>query len=264
MKKYLLLTAILLTGCLNTTMDPYDDTEDIEFLEEYAQREGVMTTESGLMYRVLEESEESSETPNDDQFVFISYEGNSVDEAFNYGTGNDLQIMLPAEWDNFAGLAEGVQLMSPGSTYEMVFPSELAQRDGRAFIFEVEMDSFLEYPDEYLSNNAQEEDINMTDSGLQYRVIEEGDGESPSEESTVTVNYKGTYTNGYVFDENDDSVFNLASVVPGFSEGIQLMQEGARYELFLPSDIGYGDNPPGGIVPGAVLVFEVELLEIND
>jgi FKBP-type peptidyl-prolyl cis-trans isomerase FkpA/FKBP-type peptidyl-prolyl cis-trans isomerase FklB len=105
--------------------------------------------------------------------------------------------------------------------------------------------------------------VQVTESGLQYRIIEQGSGSSPDANSQVRVNYTGKFTNGYVFDQSppEGTQINLQGYISGFSEGIQLMQEGAIYELFVPADIGYGDNPPATIPQGAVLIFEVELLQ---
>jgi FKBP-type peptidyl-prolyl cis-trans isomerase len=268
MNKFLLLIPIIiLTGCLNSPeIETYDDTADLAFLEEYAQRDDVVMTDSGLMYRIIEEINPDSTRPAADNFVFVKYSGSSVDESVNFNTQGEIDIIVPSTLEIFTGLAEGVQLMTPGSIFEMVLPSELASNDGRVYVFEFELDSFLSEPSVFLQENSELEDITVTESGLQYRVIEEGEGESPEANATVRVNYTGTYANGFVFDQSGDSPaqFTLAGVISGFSEGLQLMNVGSTYELFLPPSIGYGDNPPQGssILPGVVLVFEVELVEI--
>lgn len=262
----LLLLAIFLAGCLGSpnTPDAYDDTEDIAFLEEFAAKEGVEITDSGLLYRIIEEGD--GNFPGEDNWAFVTYTGYSVDRLDEFDTGSNLDFILPkpSEFDFFPGLAEGILLMSPGANIEIVLPTDLAVRDGRVYYFNIVMDSFLEIPEEFLEANAEREDVNVTESGLQYRVIEEGDGESPDENSIANVNYKGTFTNGYVFDEGDDADFQLEFTIQGFTEGLQLMNEGSTYELFMPADIAYGNNPPEGsrIIPGAVLIFEVELLEV--
>lgn len=265
MKQILLLPAalLLLTGCMNNSLEEYDDTADIEFYENFLQQEGVQMTDSGLLYRVIEEGEGT--TPDEDNFVFVFYQGNSVDETVNFSTSDNPDILLPSSMSNFSGLGEGIQLMNTGATFEFVLPSDLALRDGRVYFFEVDLDSYIIDPDTFLNQNAQQEDITQTDSGLQYRILEEGEeGESPGENSTVRVNYVGTFTNGFVFDQSgsEPAEFSLDAVIPGFREGIKLMKEGDTFELFLPESIGYGSNPPQGILPGAVLVFEVELVEV--
>ena len=119
----------------------------------------------------------------------------------------------------------------------------------------------------YLIENKTNSDVQTTDSGLQYEVIREGKGEKPTAENTVTVHYIGTLTDGTVFDSSYDrgqaADFPVSGVIPGFSEGILLMQEGAKYKLTIPSDIAYGEQGPGTIGPNQVLIFEVELIAIK-
>ncbi len=122
----------------------------------------------------------------------------------------------------------------------------------------------------FLEENAQREDVIVTESGLQYRVIEEGDGERPSASDQVQVHYRGTLVSGEEFDSSyargEPASFPLNRVISGWTEGVQLMSVGSTYEFFIPSELGYGDNPPPGssITPGAVLIFEIELLDILD
>ena len=171
MKKRLLpLILLILTGCLNSSIEEYDDTADLAFYEEYSQREDVQQTDSGLLYRIIEQGEGNS--PDEDLFIFVRYEGSSVDNVIEFTTNDELDIFLPAEMTTFRGLAEGMQLMSAGAVYEFVIPSNLATGDGRVFTFNLELDSFLIDPEEFLTQNSQNEDITETGSGLQYRIIE--------------------------------------------------------------------------------------------
>lgn len=122
----------------------------------------------------------------------------------------------------------------------------------------------------FLSENAGKEGVSVTESGLQYRVIEEGSGRQPKAESTVEVHYRGSLLNGQVFDSSyergEPARFPLNQVIPGWTEGVQLMKEGSKYEFYIPSELGYGLYPPPGspIEPGSVLIFEVELLSVED
>lgn len=122
--------------------------------------------------------------------------------------------------------------------------------------------------EEFLAQNKEKEGVQVTDSGLQYKVLEEGSGVSPEATDSVTVHYRGTLLDGTEFDSSmggDPVTFPLNRVIKGWTEGVQLMQEGAKYKFWIPSELAYGNNPrPGGpIKPGQTLVFEVELLEVN-
>jgi FKBP-type peptidyl-prolyl cis-trans isomerase len=110
--------------------------------------------------------------------------------------------------------------------------------------------------------------VTTTASGLKYEVLTEGSGPKPSATDTVTVNYKGTLTDGTVFDSSYDrgqpATFPLNRVIKGWTEGVQLMNVGSKYRFTIPPELGYGAAGAGGkIPPNATLVFEVELLKIN-
>lgn len=121
----------------------------------------------------------------------------------------------------------------------------------------------------FLAENAKKEGITTTPSGLQYEVINEGNGKSPSETSNVTVHYHGTLIDGSVFDSSvsrgEPATFGVNQVIKGWTEALQLMKEGDKYRLFIPQELAYGANPhPGGpIKPYMPLVFDVELLEVQ-
>lgn len=120
----------------------------------------------------------------------------------------------------------------------------------------------------FLAENAAKPGITVTDSGLQYEVLEEGSGASPMASDEVTVHYEGRLIDGTVFDSSvqrgSPVNFPLSQVIPGWTEGVQLMQVGAKYRFFIPAELGYRDTPPpGAIPPNATLIFDVELLAIN-
>ncbi|NND01056.1 MAG: FKBP-type peptidyl-prolyl cis-trans isomerase, partial [Gammaproteobacteria bacterium] len=118
----------------------------------------------------------------------------------------------------------------------------------------------------FLAKSKAEEGVMTTDSGLQYQVVREGKGKQPTAEDTVKVHYIGTLIDGTPFDSsyqrNQPADFPVTGVIPGFSEGLQLMKEGGKYRLVIPAEMAYGENGPGSIGPNQVLIFEVELLEV--
>ena len=120
----------------------------------------------------------------------------------------------------------------------------------------------------YLATNGKKEGVNTTSTGLQYRVITEGEGASPKATDKVTVHYSGKLIDGTEFDSsykrNSPATFPLNGVIPGWTEGLQLMKVGGKSELVIPSELGYGARgAPGAIPPHSTLVFEVELIQID-
>lgn len=120
----------------------------------------------------------------------------------------------------------------------------------------------------FLKENSQKPGIKVTASGLQYRAITEGTGPMPKESDTVKVHYRGNLLDGTEFDSsykrNEPAVFPLKNVIPGWTEALQLMKVGSKYQFFVPSHLAYGENGAGQVIgPNATLVFEVELLSIE-
>lgn len=122
----------------------------------------------------------------------------------------------------------------------------------------------------FLDKNSQQDGIITTNSGLQYKVLEdvvEGAGGKPSPTSTVTVHYHGTLLNGLVFDSSVDrgrpAQFPLGQVIAGWTEGLQYMHVGEKFRFFIPSQLAYGDRSVASIPAGSTLIFDVELLSID-
>ena len=120
--------------------------------------------------------------------------------------------------------------------------------------------------DAFLAKNKSAAGVKTTASGLQYQVITQGTGARPGPNDTVKVNYKGTFINGEVFDSSEKNnppgptSIPLARVIPGFREGLQLMQVGGHYKLFIPPNLAYGAEPRGGMPPNETLIFDVTLV----
>lgn len=119
----------------------------------------------------------------------------------------------------------------------------------------------------YLSQNAKEVGVTVLPSGLQYKVLREGEGKRPTATNHVKCHYEGTLINGTVFDSSyrrgEPAIFPLNGVISGWTEGVQLMQEGAKYRFFIPYHLAYGEQGAGqAIPPYSALIFDVELIEI--
>lgn len=123
--------------------------------------------------------------------------------------------------------------------------------------------------EKFLAANKTKPDVKTTATGLQYKVLKEGTGPVPKATDTVTVNYRGTLINGTEFDSsykrNEPATFPVNGVIPGWTEALQLMKVGAKYQLFIPSALAYAERgtPDGSIAPNSTLIFEVELLGVK-
>ncbi|MGP1416434.1 MAG: FKBP-type peptidyl-prolyl cis-trans isomerase [Prevotella fusca] len=120
----------------------------------------------------------------------------------------------------------------------------------------------------FLAENGKKDDVVTLPSGLQYQVLKEGNGKKPSATDQVVCHYEGTLIDGTVFDSsykrNQPATFGLNQVIAGWTEGVQLMQEGAKYRFFIPYNLAYGERGAGAqIPPFAALVFDVELIEVK-
>jgi FKBP-type peptidyl-prolyl cis-trans isomerase FklB len=122
--------------------------------------------------------------------------------------------------------------------------------------------------EKFLAENAKKEGVKSLPSGLQYREITSGNGKSPTAADTVTTHYKGTLIDGTEFDSSykrgEPATFPVSGVIPGWTEALQLMKEGAKWQLFVPSNLAYGEQGAGReIGPNAALIFEVELISVK-
>jgi FKBP-type peptidyl-prolyl cis-trans isomerase FkpA len=196
-------------------------------------------------------------------------------DSLNYFLGLNMGYSLEqAPWDVDAALVSSgiTQVLSDSSMYNQM-TADAIFRQLNVALSEVENQKAeaeslenLEKGAAFLEENGKREGVITTESGIQYEVITEGDGAKPTESSTVTVHYEGTLIDGTVFDssyENGEPIsFPLNGVIPGWTEGLQLMSVGSTYKLYIPSNLGYGARSTGPIPGNSVLIFKVELLDI--
>src|SRR5438067_6483210 len=121
--------------------------------------------------------------------------------------------------------------------------------------------------EKFLAANKTKEGVKTTASGLQYKVMKDGSGAQPKSSDTVTVNYRGTLTDGTEFDSSykrgQPATFAVSGVIKGWTEALQLMKVGSKYQLFIPPSLAYGDQGRPGIPPNSLLIFEVELMDVK-
>lgn len=119
----------------------------------------------------------------------------------------------------------------------------------------------------FLTSNAKKEGVKTLPSGLQYKILAEGSGKTPKATDEVTVNYKGSLVDGREFDNSykrgAPTNFRVDKVIRGWTEALQLMKEGSKWELFIPPELGYGERGAGPVPPNSVLIFEVELISVK-
>lgn len=173
----------------------------------------------------------------------------------------DADALSLAVKDVYAGIASRLSQAEKQSTVEEV------QKITQAKQAEAHAKNKAE-GEAYLAENAKKDGVTVTDSGLQYKVLNKGDGAQPQASDTVKVHYKGTLIDGTVFDSSYDrgepAVFPVTGVIQGWVEALQLMHVGDKLELAIPSDLAYGPQGSGqSIGPDATLVFEVELIGIE-
>jgi FKBP-type peptidyl-prolyl cis-trans isomerase FklB len=156
--------------------------------------------------------------------------------------------------------------------HELEFDAQRANEIIQDYLEEVTTQQFVKFKEEgeaFLANNVQRSEIQVTASGLQYEILEIGEGRIPGPSDRVTVHYHGTLIDGTVFDSSlqrgTPATFGVNQVIKGWTEALQMMKEGAKYRLYIPQDLGYGANPhPGGAIkPYMALIFDVELIQID-
>ena len=197
---------------------------------------------------------------------------NTFNDSASYAIGRDVYSQWSAQQLGINGQmagqamidgAKGVQRINNQQAGPLLqrFQMEFEQRQ-RAGVQEN-----IEKGEKFMQEMSNNKSVYTTKSGLKYRQVREGNGKKPKATDRVKVHYTGSLIDGTKFDSSVDRgeplTFPLNQVIPGWTEGLQLMDEGSKYMLYIPYNLGYGEQPVGNIPPGSTLIFEVELLEIN-
>ena len=204
----------------------------------------------------------------------MSEQYNSVEERVSYGIGRQMGDQLASNpFDGLhidsvlSGLADalnGQESPVPNELMEAAFQEISAKMQAQQAEQAKELSAD---GDKFLAENAKRDEVTVTESGLQYEVITEGDGEKPSQASTVRTHYHGTLIDGTVFDSSYDrgepAEFPVGGVIAGWTEALQMMNVGSKWRLTVPYSLAYGEQGAGGAIgPYSTLVFDVELLAI--
>ena len=267
-------------------IQPSANFTESQLIDSYLAQNNIQatSTSTGLRYIILSEGEGPFATL--DHFVSFYFRGyNLSNQVFSSNSGDDTPATLAMNNPEIIpGLIEGLTYFNKGASGSLFMPSTLAfgvngningtVQPNSPIIYDITVtdvftleskhqDNIAEI-EQYLEDNGLEAE--RTESDLFYIVEVEGDGEHPTIENSVTVDYHGYLTNGEVFDSSRDralpATFTLSNVIAGWQEGIPLLSRGGKGILLIPNDLAYGDSPPpASIIPQyAVLIFEVELL----
>jgi len=193
----------------------------------------------------------------------------SVSYALGINIGENLK-QSGFETLNAEALAKAINEIYNGDS--TLFTAEVAGQiinDFMAKQSEVKVQGAKQEGIDFMANNAAKEGVTVTASGLQYEVLTAGSGKSPVATDLVTVHYHGTLIDGTVFDSSvergEPASFPLNGVIPGWTEGLQLMQEGGKTRFYIPSELAYGDRAASELIgPGSTLIFDVELIKVGE
>ncbi|USD38449.1 MULTISPECIES: FKBP-type peptidyl-prolyl cis-trans isomerase [Ferrimonas] len=199
----------------------------------------------------------------------------TVEQQASYGVGRQLGEQLAANSfegieisavqqglaDAFEGKDSLVEMAELQQAFAVISQRLAEAREAKAAEAAGEGEAFL-------ADNAKRDGVITTESGLQYEIIAEGEGDKPGLNSTVSCHYHGTFTHGGVFDSSVDRgepvEFPVSGVIAGWTEALQMMNKGAKWKLYIPHQLAYGERGAGGAIPPfSALVFEVELLDIK-
>ncbi|MFI3290928.1 MAG: FKBP-type peptidyl-prolyl cis-trans isomerase [Opitutales bacterium] len=174
--------------------------------------------------------------------------------------------LTPAELEAVkAGMLNAIEGKEFPADMEEVAPKMQAYLEARAKAYSDKvLEAAKEKSQDFWNKLKEEGKAQFTPTGLAYEIIEAGDPRLPKETSFVVINYKGTLTDGSVFDQNEKAQFPLNGVIPGFREGLQKIGKGGKIKLYIPAELGYGSQNIPGIPAGSTLIFDVEMIDVAD
>ncbi|MER2490365.1 FKBP-type peptidyl-prolyl cis-trans isomerase [Catenovulum sediminis] len=227
------------------------------------------------------EAQEQAKSQETQQKEAVTLQTLSEKQAYGLGVNFGGQLKSTVEQINAVGLELDMKLVQQGVADMLAGNPSLEQADIQAALQELQKQhqeleaakraedskEFRAEGETFLAENAKKDGIQVTESGLQYEVLVEGEGDKPAATDTVTVHYTGTLLDGTKFDSSVDrgepASFPLNRVIPGWTEGVQLMNVGSKYRFYIPYNLAYGENGTGSIPPFATLIFDVELISIE-
>ncbi len=190
------------------------------------------------------------------------YLQSTIDEYSKISVDLNAQLILKGVQDGMAGKSD----VTEEEIQQLLTALDETYRNEQMKLAEAAAASAKAAGQAYLDENAKKDGVTVTESGLQYEVLQAAEGAKPAATDTVKVHYTGTLTDGTKFDSSVDRgepiEFPLNRVIPGWTEGVQLMSVGSKFRFTIPSELAYGERDMGTIPPNSVLVFEVELLDI--
>ncbi|MFP4084739.1 MAG: FKBP-type peptidyl-prolyl cis-trans isomerase [Desulfonatronovibrio sp.] len=229
----------------------------------------------GLCLALTACGQSETETGDSEQPVTLETSTEKSSYALGMDIGNnisqgemniDVDVLLKGLRD---GLENNDPLMSEDEQMEALTALQQEFMEAQAQKTQEQAEQNIEEGSAYMDEFREKEDVEETESGILYRVINRGEGEKPGPEDVVTVHYQGTTVDGTVFDSSiergEPATFPLNQVIPGWTEILQLMPQGSKWEVVIPPDQAYGDQQAGPeIGPNSTLIFEIELMEVKD
>ncbi|MDD4082881.1 MAG: FKBP-type peptidyl-prolyl cis-trans isomerase N-terminal domain-containing protein [Sphaerochaetaceae bacterium] len=205
--------------------------------------------------------------------LFAINQNDSVSDKFAYAYGALLYSSMVSNYPdlNFDVFLEGAAEASKGKSAFSQEEIKEAFSSYQQYLYEQQNQvatANLEQAENFLKQNKKISGVITTDSGLQYKILKQGTGKTPEQTDSVTINYEIISMDGKIVDSsyerNEPSIKNLEDLVPGFKEGICLMKEGSKYRFWVEPSLGYGEEGTQTVSPNSLLIFNVELISVND